>query len=496
MNIAAALGRTARRARSRPALFHGQQCVADYGSFDEAARKGASGLLARGVVAGDRVAIFMDNHPDWLIGIYSILYAGAAAVPINAKLHGKEATFVLEDSGAVLCLTDSKHTAALEDAGAACPCASPRDLMNHGEVAGAAPCDGAALAWLFYTSGTTGRPKGVMITHAMLAAMTRSYGVDVDTVQPADSALYAAPLSHGAGLYNFMHVSVGAQHVCPRSGGFTPDEIFDLAAHFDSCHMFAAPTMVKRLTDTAQATGRTGEGLRTIVYAGGPMYTNDILEAVETFGPKFVQIYGQGECPMAITALSRADVADRTHPDWRARLGSVGRAQSGITLKIADAQGTMLLSGQSGEILVRGAPVMPGYWNNAEATQKTLRDGWLVTGDIGYLDDDGYLTLQDRSKDVIITGGSNVYPREVEDVLLRHADLHEVSVVGGPHAQWGEEVIAFVVGEAPDVELDALCLQSIARFKRPKRYIRLKDLPKSNYGKVLKTALRELLARE
>ena len=219
------------------------------------------------------------------------------------------------------------------------------------------------------------------------------------------------------------------------------------------------------------------------------MYTADIIAAVDQFGPVFVQIYGQGECPMAITALSRADVADRSHSDWEARLGSVGRAQLVVEVRIEGATRV----GQSGEIMVRGAPVMPGYWNNAAATEKTLRDGWLMTGDIGHLNADGYLTLQDRSKDAIITGGSNVYPREVEEVLLRHPQISEVSVVGAKHNEWGEEIVAFIVGNAPTVALDTLCLENISRFKRPKRYVRFDSLPKNNYGKVLKTELRAML---
>jgi len=332
-----------------------------------------------------------------------------------------------------------------------------------------------------------------MITHGMLLSMALCYGTDVDQVSAEDAALYAAPLSHGAGLYNLMHVRAGARHVFPASGGFEASEVLDLAAHFGRAHLFAAPTMVRRLTARAREEGRTGEGLRTLVYAGGPMYNEDIIAAVDHFGPRFVQIYGQGECPMGITALSRAEVADRSHPDWQARLASVGRAQAAVELRIADAEGRPLPPGAQGEILVRGATVMPGYWRNAEATARTLKEGWLHTGDIGTLDAAGYLTLLDRSKDVIITGGSNVYPREVEEVLLTHPGVQEVSVVGRPHPEWGEEIVAFLVGEAEAAELEALCLDRIARFKRPKEYRRLAELPKNNYGKVLKTELRKLL---
>ena len=219
------------------------------------------------------------------------------------------------------------------------------------------------------------------------------------------------------------------------------------------------------------------------------MYLADILAARAALGDVFVQIYGQGECPMAITALSRADVSG----DDMARVASVGRAQSCVELAICDSDGMVLPAGQPGEIMVRGAPVMLGYWNNPRATADTLRNGWLMTGDIGILDAHGFLTLQDRSKDVIISGGSNIYPREVEEVLLTHAGVHEVSVVGRTHPDWGEEVVAFVVGTATDVELDALCRDRIARFKAPKAYIHVEALPKNNYGKVLKTELRALL---
>jgi long-chain acyl-CoA synthetase len=286
--------------------------------------------------------------------------------------------------------------------------------------------------------------------------------------------------------------------VCPASGGFDPDEIFALAAHFQRVHMFAAPTMVKRMTLAAQASGADGAGLRSVIYGGGPMYVADIEQAVARFGPIFIQIYGQGECPMAITTLSRAEVADRSHPNWRARLASVGRAQVSAELRIGDETGQPLPPGTVGEIMVRGDAVMPGYWQNPQANAKALLDGWLMTGDMGFLDEDGYLTLQDRSKDLIISGGSNIYPREVEEVVLQHPLVEEVSVVGAPHPDWGEIVVAFVVttgGQPIDLAaLDAHCMAHIARFKRPKQWRQVAALPKNNYGKVLKTTLRQWVA--
>ena len=350
------------------------------------------------------------------------------------------------------------------------------------------------LAWLFYTSGTTGNPKGVMETHRNLLGMTSCYFSDVDPVEPDDAIVYAAPMSHGAGLYNFAHVLKAARHVVPASGGFDPAELCELAEKVGRLSFFAAPTMVKRLVEHVVATGADPGGFKTIVYGGGPMYVEDIRKGLEVMGNQFVQIYGQGECPMTITALSRQQLGDREHPRWWLRLASVGIAQSLVEVRIAGEDGNTLPTGETGEILVRGDIVMAGYWRDPEATAKTLRDGWLWTGDIGSLDEEGFLTLKDRSKDVIISGGSNIYPREVEEVLLKHPAVREVSVVGRPDPEWGEVVVAFVVAERVTREtLDSLCLEHIARFKRPKEYCFVDSLPKNNYGKVLKTELRQRL---
>jgi long-chain acyl-CoA synthetase len=227
------------------------------------------------------------------------------------------------------------------------------------------------------------------------------------------------------------------------------------------------------------------------------MYTADIRDAIATMGQRFVQIYGQGESPMTITSLSRALHADVDHPRYLLRLASVGPAQSVMQLRITGADGKPLPTGETGEVEVRGPAVMLGYWNNDKANAETLKDGWLRTGDVGRLDADGFLTLSDRSKDVIISGGSNIYPREVEEALLTHPAVREVSAIGVPEPDWGEVVVACVVLEpgaaADDAALDAHCLTAIARFKRPKRYVYLPALPKNNYGKVLKTELREMM---
>lgn len=508
MNLAHLLARTARTYPDAPAVFHGDTLYCSYAELAQrAARIGAYLSGALGLRAGDRVAVFMNNAPEYLEVLYAIWYAGLVAVPINAKLHAREAEFILRDSGAGALFVSPELTLGLKPVSAQLPAHAvfiPGTLEYAGlqeESPLSAPLhrEPDALAWLFYTSGTTGRPKGVMQSHRNLFAMTMCYFTDVDTACREDAIVYAAPMSHGAGMYNFAHVLVGARHVVPMSGGFDPDELLALSSCHRNVSMFAAPTMVKRMVDRIATTGADVSGFKTIIYGGGPMYVEDIRQALAVMGDRFVQIYGQGESPMAITALSRAHIADKAHPRHAQRLASVGLPQSLVEVRIADENGRTLECDQVGEVMVRGDTVMLGYWNNSQASASVLLDGWLLTGDMGSMDADGFLTLRDRSKDVIISGGSNIYPREIEEVLLMHPDVREVSVIGRPHPDWGEEVVAFVVASTPaltDAALDALCLEHIARFKRPKEYRFVSTLPKNNYGKVLKTELRRQLSEE
>lgn len=508
MSLVHLLVRQARLAPGRDAIFNGTSLHATYGEW--AAR--SAGLARRfreaGLVPGDRVLLFMRNHPRYLEVIWAAWWAGLVVVPVNAKLHVKEVEWIIDNAQARWgFVTSDIAPAPLEGLERQLDVESPEagdwlaPAPNPMEVP-VAPREGDDIAWLFYTSGTTGRPKGVMITHRNLMTMGMTYFVDVDPVAPQDTIVYAAPMSHGAGIYSIPHLMAGARHVVPASGGVEPAELFELGLQLGPLSTFAAPTIVKRLVDHAEQAGLTHEdcarSFKTIVYGGAPMYIADIQRALRVMGPRFVQIYGQGETPMVATALSRRLLADTTHPRYLERIASVGVAQTPVQIRVADEHGCDLPEGEVGEVLVKGDSVMAGYWRNEPATAAAIRDGWLYTGDVGCLDADGFLTLKDRSKDLIISGGSNIYPREVEEVLLTAAGVAEVAVVGAPDPEWGEVVVAFVVPQAgAGVTVDALdghCLAHIARFKRPKQYRLVSHLPKNNYGKVLKTELRAQLA--
>jgi long-chain acyl-CoA synthetase len=497
-----------RQARQQPvgaAVYSGAALHATYGEWAARSAGLAQVMRQTGLQPGDRVLLFMRNHPRYLEVLWAAWWAGLVVVPVNAKLHSREVEWIIDNAQARWAfvthdvapdtLAGLERQVDIESAEADHLLSPALDSM----AVPVTPRELGDLAWLFYTSGTTGRPKGVMLTHRNLMTMGLTYFVDVDPVASTDTIVYGAPMSHGAGLYAIPHVMAGARHVVPVSGGVDPAELFALGREIGPLSTFAAPTIVKRLVDHAQTHSIGAEeaarSFKTIVYGGAPMYLADIERALRVMGPRFVQIFGQGETPMVATALSRQHLSDISHPRYRERMASVGVAQTPVQVCVADAHGKSLPQGEVGEVLVKGDSVMAGYWRDPEASALAIRGGWLFTGDVGCLDGDGFLALKDRSKDLIISGGSNIYPREVEEALLTFPGVAEVAVVGTPDTEWGEVVVAFVVlqGGVPlgQTELDQHLLSQIARFKRPKQYHFVNRLPKNNYGKVLKTSLRE-----
>lgn len=509
MNPAAWVERHARRQPDEPALADGGRVHASWSEFATRMAGAATGLRDHfGLAPGNRVAIVMRNRPEYLEALYAIWHAGLAAVPVNARLHRAEIAYILEHSESAVAVTDAEHAEDVESlvgtvASLKAAVIAPGerwDRLTASSPGGRVDRRPEDPAWLFYTSGTTGKPKGATLTYRSLLMATLSYFADIDPVRPQDSVLHVAPLSHGAGLYGLPHVAKGAVSVMPQSGGVDGDEIADLLRRWPGTSFFAAPTMVKRLAGDRAVADADLSHLKTIIYGGAPMYLADLEDALAAFGPRLAQIYGQGETPMTITGLSQADHADRDHPRWRDRMQSVGVPRTDVEVRVVD-DGRELPVGEVGEVVVRGDVVMAGYWNQPDATADALRDGWLYTGDMGSFDPDGYLTLRDRSKDLIISGGMNIYPREVEEALLRHPGVAAAAVVGRPDPKWGEAVVAFVVAadgaaQPPAGELDQTCLGHIARFKRPRDYRFVEALPVNNYGKVVKRELRDRLRAE
>jgi long-chain acyl-CoA synthetase len=501
VNIAALLLDVARRLPRLPAVSDERNSW-DYREFARRVTALAGGLRARGLAPGDRVLLSMENCAEFFETLFACWTAGLCAVPVNARLHPREVEYIARDSGGRLVVATPVLAAALA------PLAETIETLTA--VVATRSADYAALfgdpmmpaigapdepAWLFYTSGTTGRPKGAVLTHRNLLFMSQCYYADIDQLDERDTDLHAAPLSHGAGLYALPHLLKGGHQAVLAH--FDVEAILGALKRYRSVSFFAAPTMLTRLVHTPAVGAADLRNLRTICYGGGPMYVADLERALEIFGPRLYQLYGQGESPMTITGLTKRmheEAAAERRPD---RLASCGVPRTGVLVRVVDEDDRDLPAGEIGEVVTKSDCVMQGYWQKPEANAETLHGGWLHTGDLGSLDADGFLTLRDRSKDMIISGGSNIYPREIEEVLLRHPDVVEASVVGRPHPEWGEEVVAFIVareGARPEIAaLDRLCLDEIARFKRPRHYRFVDALPKNNYGKVLKTELRRSL---
>jgi long-chain acyl-CoA synthetase len=455
----------------------------------------------------------MRNRPELLEVMYACFKAGMCIVPLNARFTSEEVRYHVEDSGAAVVCTDPEGVDMVRDAaleGVAVVVAGdapPARTHGHealiaasrGEADAVVPVERDHLAWLFYTSGTTGRPKGAMLTHANLAFVVASWLADLTPMTEADVTLHAAPLTHGAGFHALAATARGAHQVIPTDPSFDPPAILRLLRDARVTNTWMVPTQIVMLTDAVVA-GSSGElpDLRHVVYGGAPFAPSELERALDVFGPVFVQLFGQGETPMTATVLPAEDHAAARAGARPERLRSAGYARPGMDVRILDQHDVEVPTGGIGEVCVRGPAVMLGYWQRPEETAATLRNGWLHTGDLGRIDEHGYLYLLDRAKDLIISGGSNVYAVEVEAVLATHPAVRDVAVVGLPDRKWGEVVIAVVVspdaGDALRDELDARCTDLLAGYKRPRQYVFVDELPRNAYGKVLKRALRERLA--
>lgn len=515
MNIGGVLTETARRGPERTATIFGD-ARRTYGELDARANQLASALKERGLRHGDRVAILQRNRPELLETLFGVFKAGAVAVPVNARLHPKEYQYIVGHAGARVVIFTEEFIGGIESirgdlpsverficVGAARPGMEAYEAVlstgrSSAEDASVASDD---VAWLFYTSGTTGRPKGAMITHGNLRFMTGRYFEEVYRLGERDVVIHAGPLTHGSGLWAVPITAGGAAQVIPDSVRFDPEHIFQLIeAHRATKIVFVAPTMITMLLNAPALDKHDLSSLRFIGYGGSPMYVEDLKRTIGRLGPVLCQIYGQGECPMTISMLPPVDHVVTGDLRLDARLASAGKPRGGIEVAILDGNDGVLPVGEIGEVALRGPVVMRGYWNDEKATSEAFQNGWYHTGDIGRFDEAGYLYLLDRKKDFIISGGSNIYPREVEEVLLLHPGALEVAVIGVPDRLWGESVLALIVprpGARPtEEELVQLCREHLAAYKKPRHVRFVEGLPKNAYGKVLKRELRQQYAVE
>ncbi len=509
MNIGQFLTRGAERFPDRPVWVQDDVSIS-YRTAEQRTNRLAGALVDLGGAAGDRVGMLLPNCYQGLETILAPMKARMAVVPMNVRLHPDEHAYVLDDSraSALIYAEEFRDVAdrVRESVGSVrhfiCLGDDPRADLSYEEIVGSgssdapdAPVDREDLAWVFYTSGTTGRPKGAMLSHRSLMNMAFNFLMDVNPASSADVLLHAAPITHGSGLMLFHHIARGAASAFPDTGSFDPAAIFASIERHRATTMFLAPTMLNTLVASPDRPRFDLSSLHTIVYAGGPMYAEHILQAVDAFGAILVQLFGQGEAPMTITVLPKEEHRVGADATRLKRLASAGRAVTGVDVRIVGDDGRVLGSGETGEVAVRGDLVMQGYWDNPQATAQTLRGGWLHTGDLGHLDDDGYLYITDRIKDLVISGGANIYPREVEEVIARHPGVAEVAVIGVPDEEWGEAVKALVVRrDGVDVSADAIigfCRDNLASYKKPQSVEFLRTLPKNAYGKVLKRELRE-----
>lgn len=507
MNTFAFLEKSARHRPDQAALVQGSETVT-YRQFHERALAIGGNLLAQGCEPGDRVAFCLANSPRIMELIFGCFAAGLIVVPVNARLHAREMAYIVGNSGAKVLVHGGEYQAGIAAnadlfAGVSRYCTEPADgakpfaeLLESANALSravdAAPDD---LCWLFYTSGTTGKPKGAMWNHRMVKCVIMNYLADLHNIQPGETVLHCAPMSHGSGIIALPAVARGATNAMTETSSFEIDSLLATVARLQVSHIaFMAPTQIVKLLEDYEPGKHDISSLTAITYGGAPIYVDQLRQAIDTFGPIFVQLYGQGESPITITGMGaglHAELLTAGDP----RIGSAGQVRTDVEAHCVDENDNPLPPGMAGEVVARGDVVMPGYWNNPEATAEALRGGWLHTGDIGYFDDQGYLFLLDRAKDMVISGGNNIYPREVEEVLIQHPKIAMCVVFGIPDDYWGEAVHAVVVtkpGENMTArEVIDFCGEHLAGYKKPKAVDFVDELPVSGYGKILRREVRD-----
>jgi fatty-acyl-CoA synthase len=474
----------------RPALAYAETNVS-YGELRERARAAAGGLRAAGIGDGDVIAVLLHNSLDFIELMLGASYLGAIFMPLNWRLAPPELAYIVGHSGAKLLVTEAELEALVDPV---------RPQMPHTRIAVPAELTGASVALdevahgeagdvlrLMYTSGTTARPKGVVITNGNLDAKCLAQLVELQ-LTAEDRALIAGPLYHVGALdltFTTVLYAGGYQRVLRR---FDATAVLDAIESEALTTVWLAPAMVNAVMSDASLGSRELSSMRVIIDGGEKMPLPLIERVLDAFpNAWFADAYGLTETVGGDTFLDKGKE--------RRKLGSVGKPVFNVQVRVVDPDGESVPAGESGEIVLRGPKVCAGYWRDPEATERAMRDGWFHTGDIGTFDEDGYLYIVDRLKDIIISGGENIASLEVERVLYEHPTVHEAAVVGRPDDRWGEVPVAYIAsrGEAvpSEAEVIAFCRERLARYKVPRNVRVVAELPRNPSGKVLKRELRD-----
>ncbi|WP_442931863.1 acyl-CoA synthetase [Microvirga sp. CF3062] len=510
MNLSHILRQAARRHGAEIGFVWGERTWS-WAELDRRVDAMAAALAAKGIQKGDRVLVQSKNCNQMFESMFACFRLGAVWVPTNFRQTPDEVAYLAQASGAsaMICHSDfPDHAETIREAAPAVRFLISIGHSSFGEnyddlverhreqSAPEAAVEHDDPCWFFFTSGTTGRPKAAVLTHGQMAFVITNHLCDLmPGTTSADASLVVAPLSHGAGVHQLVQVARAAKTVLLSGERFDVEEAWSLVERWRITSMFTVPTILKLLTEHPSVDAHDHSSLRYVIYAGAPMYREDQKHALQKLGKVLVQYFGLGEVTGNITVLPPALHDPEDGPG--ARVGTCGYERTGMQVSIQDEQGREVPAGVTGEICVCGPAVFAGYYNNPEANEKAFRDGWFRTGDLGHMDDEGFLFITGRASDMYISGGSNIYPREIEEKMLTHPAIAEVAVLGVPDRTWGEAGVA-VCALRPDQTLSEGELLvwldgRIARYKLPKHVFFWDALPKSAYGKIAKRIIREEL---
>ncbi|HYL72575.1 MAG TPA: long-chain fatty acid--CoA ligase [Bryobacteraceae bacterium] len=504
MTINSCLRRARRLHGNRIAIHHEDRQIT-YREFSEIAENSARKLVGLGAAKGDRVAVLMLNSPEYLDLYYSTALAGTIIVPLNTRWHINEIIFTLTDSGSKILFVDQRHVGLVEQIRAGVPClehivfigdwaaVEPSGVLPEGEP------DENEVVGLFYTSGTTGGPKGAMLTHRNLYtqaihSMIAPLGISKDW-----KFLHSAPMFHlaDAGAINALTLA-GATHCFIPS--FDAEEVLRAIERYRINNLVLVPTMINMVVNHPNFGRYDLSSVKRVLYGASPMPLPLLRQAIDQLRCEFVQGYGMTEVSAIATVLGPEDHQFEDSDRQFAPVKSGGKAAVYVEIRVVDHNDNDVPVGAVGEVIVRGPNVMKGYWNRPEITAEVLRGGWMHTGDLGTLDDEGFLYILDRKKDMIKSGDENVFSPEVESVICGHPAILEAAVIGVPHERWGETIRAVVVrrpgAELAEAELIAWCRERMTHFKCPTSVAFAETLPKGGTGKVQKNVLRERFGGE